>query len=291
MIVIAVFGNSYQSDKENHLQYIFERLNSINARILIDSNFYHFLKEKTGLNPSHSELIVDNDFRADIALSIGGDGTFLRTAEKVGDKNIPILGINTGRLGFLADVTLGDIDNALTELDKNDFRVEERTLLQLEMDHNGQKQIFNALNEIAILKRDNSSMITIHVDINGDYLNSYEADGLVIATPTGSTAYSLSAGGPILAPQASNFVLCPVAPHSLTTRPLVITDSCMLDIRTSSRTDAFQVAVDGHSYTVDTDQMLHISKAPYTIKVIKRNHYTFYDTLRDKLMWGADKRF
>lgn len=291
MTEIAVFGNCYQTGKERQLHLIFDKLEQMGVRLLIDVTFFHFLQEKTGLSPRHAELIADNDFAADVALSIGGDGTFLRTAERVGDKNIPILGINTGRLGFLADVTINDIDPALTELYKNDFRVEERTLLALTMEQNGSERTFCALNEIAILKRDNSSMITIHVDINGTYLNSYEADGLVIATPTGSTAYSLSVGGPIIEPQASDFVLSPVAPHSLTTRPLVITDSSVLDIRTASRTDSFQVSVDGHSYTVDTDQTLRIGKAPYTIKVVKRNKHTFYDTLRDKLMWGADKRF
>lgn len=290
MIEIAVFGNCFQADKGTQIKHVFRMLENIGARVWIDADFYHFLVEKTGITPIHLGLITNNNFHSDIALSIGGDGTFLRTAERIGNKGIPILGINTGRLGFLADVPAHDIDNALTEVYKNHYQVEERSLVQLTITDYDEEYICCALNEIAILKRDNSSMITLHVDIDGQYLNSYEADGLIIATPTGSTGYSLSVGGPIIAPLADNFVLSPVAPHSLTTRPLVITDNAQLDIEVHSRTDAFQVAVDGNSYTLTTGHRLHIRKAPYKIKVVKRPGHTFYETLRDKLMWGADKR-
>ncbi|MEG2947561.1 MAG: NAD(+)/NADH kinase, partial [Bacteroidales bacterium] len=226
MIQIAVFGNCFQADKGTQIKHVFRMLDKIEAQVWIDTDFYNFLVDDTGISPSYQGLITTNDFNADIALSIGGDGTFLRTAERVGDKGIPILGINTGRLGFLADVPAHDIDNALTEIYKNNYRVEERSLLQLSISGFEEPYMSCALNEIAILKRDNSSMITLHVDIDQEYLNSYEADGLIIATPTGSTGYSLSVGGPIIAPQANNFVISPVAPHSLTTRPLVITDTC-----------------------------------------------------------------
>ncbi|MEG0949397.1 MAG: NAD kinase [Bacteroidales bacterium] len=290
MIQIAVFGNCFQADKGTQIKHVFRMLDKIEAQVWIDTDFYNFLVDDTGISPSYQGLITTNDFNADIALSIGGDGTFLRTAERVGDKGIPILGINTGRLGFLADVPAHDIDNALTEIYKNNYRVEERSLLQLSISGFEEPYMSCALNEIAILKRDNSSMITLHVDIDQEYLNSYEADGLIIATPTGSTGYSLSVGGPIIAPQANNFVISPVAPHSLTTRPLVITDTCELDIEVHSRTDAFQVAVDGNSYTLTTANRLRIKKAPYQIRVVKRPGHTFYQTLRDKLMWGADKR-
>lgn len=290
MIQIAVFGNCFQADKGTQIKHVFRMLDKIEAQVWIDTDFYNFLVNDTGISPSYKGLITTNDFNADIALSIGGDGTFLRTAERVGDKGIPILGINTGRLGFLADVPAHDIDNALTEIYKNNYRVEERSLLQLSISEFNEPYISCALNEIAILKRDNSSMITLHVDIDQQYLNSYEADGLIIATPTGSTGYSLSVGGPIIAPQANNFVISPVAPHSLTTRPLVITDNGDLDIEVHSRTDAFQVAVDGNSYTLTTANRLRIKKAPYQIRVVKRPGHTFYQTLRDKLMWGADRR-
>lgn len=290
MIEIAVFGNCFQANKGTQIKHVFRMLDKIGARIFIDTEFYRFLVQETGIQPTYVGLIEGNIFQTDIALSIGGDGTFLRTAERVGDKGIPILGINTGRLGFLADVPANDIDNALTEIYKNNYRVEERSLLEVAISDFSNEYIRFGLNEVAILKRDNSSMITIHVEINGHYLNSYEADGLIIATPTGSTGYSLSVGGPIIEPQAKNFVISPVAPHSLTTRPLVITDGCTLSIDVQSRTNAYQVAIDGNSYTLTTTNRLKIRQAPYKIKVVQRPRHTFYETLRDKLMWGADKR-
>lgn len=291
MIEIAVFGNCFQADKGTQINHVFRMLDAIEARVWIDAEFYNFLVNETGIKPNYIGLITDNNFTTDIALSIGGDGTFLRTAQRVGNKGIPILGINTGRLGFLADVPVQDIDNALTEIYKNHFHVEERSMLELQIhDMVADSYINHALNEIAILKSDNSSMITIFVNIDEAYLNAYEADGLIVATPTGSTGYSLSVGGPIIAPQAANFVISPVAPHSLTTRPLVITDDCKLDIEVESRTGAFQVAVDGNSYTLTSQHRLHIRQAPYKMKVVKRAGHTFYETLRDKLMWGADRR-
>lgn len=290
MIDIAIFGNTYQNKKNGQLKHLFSMLEKMGANILIDAEFYQFLKKESDIAPHYSMLIEDNHFEADIALSIGGDGTFLRTAERVGAKGIPILGINTGRLGFLADVPLYDIDNALNEIYKNNFRVEERSLLEVTISEFDQEYNAYALNEVAILKRDNSSMIKIHIDTNDGFLNSYEADGLVIATPTGSTAYSLSVGGPIIEPESRNFVLSPVAPHSLTTRPLVIKDTHQLTVHVDSRTYAYLVSIDGRSYTLGTHQTVSVRKAPFMIKVAKRHKHTFYDTLRDKLMWGADKR-
>ncbi|MDO5570991.1 MAG: NAD kinase [Bacteroidales bacterium] len=287
---IAVFGNSYINKKENQIKHLFQVLRKIDAKILIDREFYNFIKQNIEINIDDCAVITDNNFKADIALSIGGDGTFLRTAEKIADKEIPILGINVGRLGFLADVPVNDIDAALLEIYKNDFNVEDRNLLELHISNYSKNYKRFALNEVAILKRDNSSMITIHVDIDNHYLNSYEADGLIIATPTGSTAYSLSVGGPILEPTANNFVLSPVAAHTLTMRPLVITNNYELTANVQSRTNSFQVSIDGTAYTLSTNNLLSIKKAPYTIKVVKRKNHTFFETLRDKLMWGLDKR-
>jgi NAD+ kinase len=288
MTTIAVFGNRYQADKGTQIKHVFRMLEQIGARVLIDADFLDFLITQTGIHPACADVITDDHFSADIALSIGGDGTFLRTAQRVGDKKIPILGINTGRLGFLADVSVHDIDSALTEIYKNHYRIEERTLLQLAVDGVPDSEYTHcALNEVAILKSADSSMITIRVDIDGNFLNNYEADGLIVATPTGSTGYSLSVGGPILTPLSANFVLSPVAPHALTSRPLVIADSCRLNIEVSSRTGSFLVAVDGNSTPLTCDHTLRIRKAPYPTLVVKRHDHTFYDTLRLKLMWGV----
>ena len=182
MVEIAVFGNCYQTEKGTQLKRIFALLEQMSLNVSIDAEFYRFLKEKNGINPQHKSLIVDNNFYADVVLSIGGDGTFLRAAQRVGDKGFPILGINTGRLGFLADVPVNDIDKALEEIYKNNYSIEERSMLSLEISNFEGVYKSVALNEIAILKRDISSMITIRVEINESLLNNYEADGLVIAT-------------------------------------------------------------------------------------------------------------
>ena len=290
MIRIAIFGNTFQADRATQITPIFDMLKKINASLSIDAEYYSFIKNNFNLSIDNIEIIYDNNFLTDIAISIGGDGTFLRTAERVGDKGIPILGINTGRLGFLADVTLQQIDDALIDIYKNHYTVEERKLLELTIEGYDRPYKRFALNEISILKLDNASMISIDVNIDQNKLSSYEADGLIVATPTGSTAYSLSVGGPILEPDARNFVISPVAPHSLTARPLVIKDSCTLDISVRSRTNSFQVSVDGTSHTLNLYNKINIKKAVYSTKVIKRKGYTFYDTLRNKLFWGADSR-
>lgn len=229
---------------------------------------------------------------SDMALSVGGDGTFLRTASAIGRQDIPIVGINAGHLGFLADVPVTDIHMALTAIlvDKK-YQVERRSLLHLEIPDCLQHYQPYALNEVAVLKRDQSSMVSVSVWVDGVFLNQYDADGLVVATPTGSTAYAMSAGGPILEPQSASWVIVPIAPHTLTTRPLVIRDSCQLDIEVSSRNNIFLVSTDGQTVHLTTQSRLHLSKADYTIGVVRQLDHTFYDTLRNKLMWGRDGRY
>jgi len=243
------------------------------------------------LEPLEGVEILDGDVSiegADLAFSIGGDGTFLRTAAKIGESGIPILGINAGRLGFLADVSLDEIATALPEivLNKN-YVVEHRTLLNLSIPECSQIYQHNALNEVAILKRDASSMVSVTVYVNGTLLNQYDADGLVIATPTGSTAYAMSAGGPILEPQSHCFEIVPIAAHSLTARPFVIKDSCVLDIEVTSRNNLFLVATDGLPLHLTTQYKLQLKKADYSIGVVRRPDGNFYDKLRTKLMWGG----
>lgn len=288
---IAIFGNLYQAEKSVQANHLFEALGKYNAEILICEEFYRFLHTVMKIEPRYSELITDNNFSADIALSIGGDGTFLKTAERVGNKHIPILGINTGRLGFLADVAEDEIDEAIDELFKGYYRIEERSLLQLKA--GGLPATFwsYALNEVAILKRDSSSMITIHTYLNDAFLNTYQADGLILATPTGSTGYALSVGGPVLVPQAPNFVIAPVAPHSLNVRPLVFNDQDIIRMQIESRSNNFLVSLDGRSAMMTANHELTICKAPFSTPIVKRNNHVFIDTLRDKLMWGADKRY
>lgn len=287
---VGIFGSEYQLEKQNLLKRLFAKLRSQEADIYVDSPFYTFLVDAFGFEPEIKGLLTDDAFDLDVALSVGGDGTFLRTAARVNRKDIPILGINTGRLGFLADVSNNELEDTLDEIFKNYYKVEERTLLCL---HTGERAFHGyncALNEIAVLKRDSSSMITIHTFLNGEYLTSYQSDGLVVATPTGSTAYSMSVNGPIIVPQNNSIVLSPVAPHSLNVRPLVIQDSDEITLRVESRNKYFLVSLDGRSEIFLAGIELKISKADYTTKVIKRYNHTFYQTLREKLMWGADVR-
>ena len=287
---IGVFGSEYQSDKQLVIKRLFEKLTALEAEVYVDRDFYLFLTDALNYEPPVSGILTSDEFNLDVALSLGGDGTFLRTAARVNKQDIPILGINTGRLGFLADVSSNDIEDTLDELFKNYYKIEERTLLRLHTEDRVFHGYNYALNEIAILKRDTSSMITIHTSLNGEYLTSYQADGLVISTPTGSTAYSMSVNGPIIIPQSKNLVLSPVAPHSLNVRPLVIPDSFTITLGVESRNKSFLISLDGRSEIFPAGIQLTITKADYTTKVIKRYNHTFYQTLREKLMWGADAR-
>ena len=220
----AIFGNTYQAKKSSHAENLFRLLAQHQAQLCVCREFYNFLTSDLHLNIPPAELFDGDDFRADMVISIGGDGTFLKAARRVGRKQIPILGINTGRLGFLADVSPEEMEVTFEEIQAGRYSVEERSVLQLICNDRNLQESPYALNEIAVLKRDSSSMISIRTAINGAYLNTYQADGLVIATPTGSTAYSLSVGGPIIVPHSNTIAITPVAPHSLNVRPIVIRD-------------------------------------------------------------------
>lgn len=285
---IGIFGSRHQ--KEQQIKTIFNVLLENDVEIHLQRRFYDYLKNTFGMEYKCAGTIDDEDFDVDVVLSIGGDGTFLKTASAVEKKGIPVLGINTGRLGFLADVSEKDLRSTLEDLLKGNYRIEERMQLVLSTPEKSFKGYNYALNEIAILKQDTASMLTIHAQINGEYLTSYQADGLIVATPTGSTAYSLSVGGAIMTPDASNFILTAVAPHSLTTRPLVVGDESVITLDIESRSQSFLVSLDGRSNVLCTGTRLEIKKGNYSLKVIKRVGHTFYETLREKLMWGADPR-
>jgi NAD+ kinase len=287
---VAIFGSSFQSEKINQVWSVFDTLHHLEAEVLVGREFYEFLRSTLINLPAVSGIIEENeDFNTDFALSIGGDGTYLRTAHRIGRREIPILGINTGRLGFLADVDTIEIESVITDLYKNNFKTVDYSLLSLAI--NGEKlESFCALNEIAVLKKGSSSMINIHAWVNGEYLNGYQADGLIIATPTGSTAYALSVGGPIIMPSCRNLLIAPVAPHNLAARPLVLDDSSVIDLEVESRSQTFLVAIDGISKPVSADDKLQIVRADFVVKAIKRPENSFIYTLRKKLMWGMDPR-
>lgn len=286
----ALFGNTYQEHKSAHVTHLLEILRRRKAQICISNEFYDFLRNHTKADLSGLEVFEGNNFSADMVLSIGGDGTFLKAASRVGKKEIPILGINTGRLGFLADVLPDQMEDAFDEIYQGNYLAEPRRVLKLTCNGHVLKGYPYGLNEIAVLKRDTSSMITIHAYINGEPLNVYQADGLVISTPTGSTGYSLSVGGPILVPQSGTISLPAVAPHSLNVRPIVIRDDWEITLDVESRSHNFLIAVDGRSETCREGTRLTIKRADYYVRIVKRCHHSFFNTLREKMMWGMDGR-
>lgn len=286
----ALFGNVYQAKKSAHVLRLLSILEKHQAEVYVQKEFFQFLTKEQKMDLQVAGTFEEDNFEADMVLSMGGDGTFLKAASHVGNKNIPILGINTGRLGFLADVSPEELEETFEDIYKNNYKIEDRSVLQVTSEGQPLKSTPFGLNEIAVLKRDSSSMITIHTSINGAYLTTYQADGLVIATPTGSTAYSLSIGGPVIVPHSNTIAITPVAPHSLNIRPIVINDDWEITLDVESRSHNFLVAIDGRSETCREGTRLVIRKADYNIKVVKRPNHIFFHTLRDKMMWGADSR-
>lgn len=286
----AFFGNTYQPKKSVSIRQILASLAQRKAEVSIERAFYDFLVSDPKNALSGVTVFDGNNFDADFVISMGGDGTFLRAASMVGSKQVPILGINTGRLGFLADVTAQEIDHTIQALYEGDYAVETRSVIEVSTSGQKLKGYRCALNDVAILKRDNASMITIHCTVNGDYLTTYQADGLIMSTPTGSTAYSLSNGGPIIVPGTHVFLLTAVAPHSLNVRPIVLSEDSEIQLTVESRTHNYLVALDGRSEPLQETTRLRLRKAPYRVRVIKRADTKYFHTLREKMMWGADQR-
>ena len=288
---IAIYGNSYQEKFFAYLERLFDALAGRNAWVAIDRAFYDYLCRHTTVKPKVNEVIdADSNFDAALALSIGGDGTFLRTAEKVAHRGIPILGINTGHLGYLADASVENIEDVVENLFIGNYKIEERTVLRVATDSGIEIDNPFALNEIAINRQSTALMMCMHTWVNGCDLTTYKGDGLIISTPTGSTAYNLSVGGPILEPTSNNIVISPISAHSLTMRPLVLRDDCEIRVTTNSRAPKFQVSIDGRPFTFPVGTSITVCKADFAVKVIQHIEHNFASTLRNKLMWGIDRR-
>ncbi len=289
---IAIYGRATNDNTSEYIQQLFHKLNEYKTEILIFEPFYNFLKTKLELvgNIKTFEAYTHLQGKVDVMLSLGGDGTFLETLAYVRDSGIPVLGINTGRLGFLANVAKTEINAAIEALVEHKYSIEKRSMLSV----SGPKGIFGlvnyGLNELTLHKKDTSSMITIHTYINGDYLNSYFADGLIIATPTGSTAYSLSCGGPLVMPGSENFVITPIAPHNLNVRPLVISDNNVITLEVEGRSPNYLVTLDSRSEVIESNIQLTVQKADFCAHLIKLENQSFFTTMRNKLLWGLDKR-
>ena len=290
---VAIFGQYYQNDTRPIIKDIFVFFNRNNVELVIEEKFLNILyaeeivEKKYKTFASHKDL--DSSF--DILISIGGDGTILRAVTFVRDSGIPILGVNAGRLGFLAKVQKDNIESFLQVVLEKKYSISERTLLSMECSPSTTEIDINfAMNEVSVNRKDTTSMITIETYLNGEYLSSYWADGLIISTPTGSTGYSLSCGGPILTPDVKGLVITPIAPHNLTARPLVIPDDTEIKLRVSGREEQYLVSLDSRITLISNNSELIIKKTPFKINMVEIAEETFLKTLRNKLLWGEDKR-
>lgn len=289
---VAIYGRNFDKTFIEYIKKFFEILHYNNVEIVIYSAFYEFLKKEINLKQnSFSVFTKHHEIRndVDILISIGGDGTILDATNVVRDSNIPIVGINSGRLGFLASVAKEEIESALEAIFLKKYEIEKRSLLKLETSSNLFKEFPYSLNEITVQKVD-SAMITVHTYIDGEFLNTYWADGLIVSTPTGSTAYSLSVGGPIIVPNSGNFVIAPISPHNLTVRPIVLPDNSTLQLRMEGRSLNYIASLDHRSMMIKNTEEITIKKADFKINLIKLESSSFYKTLRNKLMWGVDRR-
>ncbi|SDY50694.1 MULTISPECIES: NAD kinase [Rhodonellum] len=288
---IIIHGIDFQKEFIPHIEQLIAILKSRKVRIFFTENFSNSLK-KLAIKVEDCEILYSKSLlrEMDFIISIGGDGTLLDTVCFVGDIEVPIVGINTGRLGFLATIARNEIECAMKKLFDGAYTIDSRSLVSVSSDI----PLFNGLNfglnEFTIHKRDTSSMITVHTYIDGKYLNSYWADGLIVATPTGSTGYSLSCGGPLISPNARNFVITPVSPHNLNVRPIIVSDESEMSFRIEGRSEKFLISLDSRSTPIDATVKLHVKKAEFSAKLVKFEDYNFFDTLRQKLNWGFDMR-
>tara|TARA_B110000444_G_scaffold250552_1_gene277155 strand:+ start:2191 stop:3069 length:879 start_codon:yes stop_codon:yes gene_type:complete len=289
---VAVYGKQFQQEVAPFVHELFLELEKAQMEVIVYEPFYNFLSQQIRLNlflgtyNSYEELKKN----IDLFISVGGDGTILDATTLIRDSEIPIIGVNTGRLGFLADIAKDQIPKTIKQLIDKRFSIDQRTLIKLETEQPLFGGLNFALNEVTISRKDTTSMITITTYINDQYLNSYWADGLIIATPTGSTGYSLSCGGPIVMPGSENFIITPIAPHNLNVRPLVISDKYEIKVKVEGRAKQFLVALDSRIQTMDAGLELTIKKESFKINMIETETQDFSSTLRNKLLWGLDKR-
>ena len=291
-MTIAIFGSPYPDQFTKYIQHLIKKLENEHIKIIVEEEFNLFLQDnirftnKTETFNSY-ETLKEN---TDLLFSIGGDGTLLKTVTYVRGSNIPIMGINTGRLGFISSISAGQIDDAINDILKKNYKISERALLELNTTNRLFKNKNFALNEVAISKKDTSSMVRIDAYVDDEFLNTYWADGLVVSTPTGSTGYSLSCGGPIIMPGTNNIIITPNAPHNLNVRPIVINDQSTIKLKVEDRDQLALVSLDSRSRAFDSDTELIIKKADFKIRLIQPQNNSFASTIRNKLMWGLDKR-
>ena len=291
-MTIAIFGSPYPEHFSKYIQHLIKKLEAENINLIIEEEFNIFLENNIRFNKRISTFNSYETLKnsADFLFSIGGDGTLLKAITYVRDSDIPILGINTGRLGFISSVSVDQIDEAITDVLKENYKINERTLLELSTSKKLFKDKNFALNEVAVSKKDTSSMIRIDAYVDDEFLNTYWADGLVVSTPTGSTGYSLSCGGPIIMPGTNNIIITPNAPHNLNVRPIVIDGNSVVKLKVEDREQLALVSLDSRSRAFDAETELIIKKASFKTKLVQPQNNSFISTIRHKLMWGLDKR-
>lgn len=291
---VAVFGRFYNKTTTDSVERLFDYLLKKNADAYIETEFFNLIKKEAPNFDDYKSFktfdTLDKSF--DFLVSVGGDGTILRAIIFVKDMGIPIIGINTGRLGFLATIQVNQIENAIQNIIDGKYKISERSLLSIETSPENEdiKSLNFALNEIAVSRKNTTSMITVETYLNGEYLTSYWSDGLIVSTPTGSTGYSLSCGGPVITPDTNSFVLAPIAPHNLSARPLIIPDSTEIQLKVEGREESHLISLDSRIATLENGTIIKIKKADFKIKMIDLLNESFLDTLRKKLLWGEDKR-
>jgi NAD+ kinase len=291
-MIVAVYNRTFGKEDIPAISKILSALQAHKIQLVFYKDFYNQLKESFSFDetPAFFTSRLDLPIQTDMLISLGGDGTMLDTVSFIGDSNIPLIGINLGRLGFLAAISENEAADAIESLVRGSYTIEKRSLLHLESSMPIFEDAPFALNEFTIHRKDSSSMIKIHTYLNGEFLNTYWADGLIVATPTGSTGYSLSCGGPVVFPQTSSFVITPVAPHNLSTRPIIVPDDNVISFELEGRTDHFLCTLDSRTETIPTSIQLAVKKENFTISLIRPDEHNFLKTIRQKLYWGIDRR-
>lgn len=288
---IALYGKRFNDEHAGTVSTLVDALVRRGISIMVHENFHRFLVTKLSLPvnistfSNHEELAGTN-----FLISVGGDGTLLDTAAIIRDSRIPVLGVNTGRLGFLSNVSPENIEEAIEALTNGNYTTDSRALIEVKSATQNFGDFPYALNEVALLNRERNSMVTVHAYINDQFMSTYWADGLIVATPTGSTAYSLSCGGPIVMPDSNNVVLTPIAPHNLNVRPFVISNSSKVSLRAEGRAPDFLMNIDSRSFIINSETMLELTCAPFRLNLVALDGQNFFNTIRNKMGWGLDKR-
>ncbi|MEN8136800.1 MAG: NAD kinase [Bacteroidota bacterium] len=290
---VGIFGQTLSDKTKVYARKLIESLEKYEVEIIVEANFNKLLLDLEVINSELESFTEDAglDSTVDLMFTLGGDGTILRVIRYIKDVEIPIVGINTGRLGFMANISKEDIENKVDAIIKGDYKVEDRSLLELSTSDKVEGLLFNfALNEIAINRKETTSMVTVDAFLDGEFLNSYWGDGILIATPTGSTGYSLSCGGPIIMPGSNNLVITPIAPHNLYARPFVIPDHTEIELQITGRAESYLLTLDSTAITVPHGIKLRVKKSDVAVKMVRFEELRFLKTLRKKMLWGEDYR-